>query len=221
MIDTTITYKIIDKDFAREIAKSLLDINAVILRPNEPFTWASGWNSPIYCDNRLTVRYPEIRKKISRALINIIEKEFPKVDVITGTATAGIPHAAWVAGSLDKPLAYVRAKAKAYGLGNQIEGGVDKGQSTVVIEDLISTGGSAVSVIDALQFIGADVRGVLSIFTYGFENATEKFSKLGIPVYCLTDYQTLIEVAVAEGKIKENDLELLNAWRENPSEWPN
>jgi orotate phosphoribosyltransferase len=221
MLDTTFTYKIIDKDFAREIAKSLLEINAVILRPNNPFTWASGWNSPIYCDNRLTLRYPEIRKKISRALINIIEKEFPKVDVITGTATAGIPHAAWVAGSLDKPLAYVRAKAKAYGLGNQIEGGVDKGQSTIVIEDLISTGGSAVSVIDALQFIGADVQGVLSIFTYGFEKATEKFSRLGIPVYCLTDYQTLIEVAVEEGKIKEADLELLNAWRENPSEWPN
>lgn len=221
MLDTTFTYKIIDKDFAREIAKSLLEINAVILRPNNPFTWASGWNSPIYCDNRLTLRYPGIRKKISRALINIIEKEFPKVDVITGTATAGIPHAAWVAGSLDKPLAYVRAKAKAYGLGNQIEGGVDKGQSTIVIEDLISTGGSAVSVIDALQFIGADVQGVLSIFTYGFEKATEKFSRLGIPVYCLTDYQTLIEVAVEEGKIKEADLELLNAWRENPSEWPN
>lgn len=221
MIDTTNSYKIIDKDFSRAIAKELLNINAVILRPNEPFTWASGWNSPIYCDNRLTLRYPEIRKKISRALIDILEKKFPDVDVITGTATAGIPHAAWVAGSLDKPLAYVRAKAKSYGLGNQIEGGVDKGQSTIVIEDLISTGGSAVSVIDALQFIGANVKGVLTIFTYGFENATERFNELGIPVYCLTDYKTLIEVAVEQGVINKDDLDLLNAWRENPSEWPN
>jgi orotate phosphoribosyltransferase len=221
MTDTTDTYKIINKSFAREIAKHLLDINAVVLRPNQPFTWASGWNSPIYCDNRLTLRYPEIRKKISREFISIIEKHFSDVDVITGTATAGIPHAAWVAGSLDKPLAYVRAKAKSYGLGNQIEGGVDKGQSTIVIEDLISTGGSAVSVIEALQFIGAEVRGVLSIFTYGFDKATEKFHNLNIPVYCLTDYQVLIDVAVEEGRIEESDLELLNAWRENPSEWPN
>lgn len=220
MIETTNTYKILDRDFAREIAKHLLDINAVVLRPKEPFTWSSGWNSPIYCDNRLTLRYPEIRKKISLAFIDVIRKEFSDVEVITGTATAGIPHAAWVAGSLDKPLAYVRAKAKAYGLGNQIEGGVDKGQSTIVIEDLISTGGSAVSVIEALQFIGADVRGVLSIFTYGFEKATERFSELGIPVFCLTDYPTLIEVAVEQGKIQKSDLELLNSWRENPSEWP-
>lgn len=221
MTDKTENYIILDQDFARKIAKHLLSINAVVLRPNEPFTWASGWNSPIYCDNRLTLRYPEIRKEISQGLIRIIEKHFSDVDVITGTATAGIPHAAWVAGSLNKPLAYVRAKAKSYGLGNQIEGGVDKGQSTIVIEDLISTGGSAVSVIEALQFIGAEVHGVLSIFTYGFEKATEKFNSLNIPVYCLTDYQTLIEVAVEEGRIQENDLELLNAWRENPSEWPN
>jgi orotate phosphoribosyltransferase len=220
MIETTNKYKILDKDFAREIARHLLDINAVVLRPNDPFTWSSGWNSPIYCDNRLTLRNPEIRKKISKAIIEIIRTEFADVEVITGTATAGIPHAAWVAGSLDKPLAYVRAKAKAYGLGNQIEGGVDKGQSTIVIEDLISTGGSAVSVIEALQFIGADVRGVISIFTYGFEKATERFGELDIPVFCLTDYPTLIEVAVEQGKIQKSDLELLNSWRENPAEWP-
>lgn len=221
MIKTKSTYQIVDKEFAKEIAKHLLEIDAVVLRPNNPFTWSSGWNSPIYCDNRLTLRFPEIRKKISKAFINIIEKDFSDVDVITGTATAGIPHAAWIAGSLDKPLAYVRAKAKAYGLGNQIEGGVDKGQSTVVIEDLISTGGSAVSVIEALQFIGADVRGVLSIFTYGFQKANEKFENSGIPVYSLTDYKTLIEVALDEGFIKEKDIELLNSWRENPAEWPN
>lgn len=222
MTDNTLAVnKIIDKEFAGELAKHLLEIDAVILRPNDPFTWSSGWNSPIYCDNRLTLRYPHIRKKISKALVDVINREFPNVDVITGTATAGIPHAAWVAENLDKPLAYVRAKAKAYGLGNQIEGGVDKGQSTIVIEDLISTGGSAVSVIEALQFIGAEVKGVVSIFTYGFQAAIDQFENLNIPVFCLTDYSTLINVALEENYIKESDLKMLNAWRENPSEWPN
>jgi len=220
-MEKTNIIQITDTAFSRELAKALLDINAVVLRPNDPFTWASGWNSPIYCDNRLTLRYPELRKQICKAFIDIIQQNFPDVEVITGTATAGIPHAAWIAGSLDKPLAYVRAKAKSYGLGNQIEGGVDKEQSTVVIEDLISTGGSAISVIDALQFIGAEVRAVLSIFTYGFDNAIEKFEKLDIPVYSLTDYNTLIEVAVEEGFIKQDDLNLLNRWRQNPEKWPN
>lgn len=211
---------ILDKTFAKELALMLLEINAVVLRPNNPFTWSSGWNSPIYCDNRLTLRYPKIRKEISKAFVDILKTEFPDVDVITGTATAGIPHAAWVAENLDKPLAYVRAKAKSYGLGNQIEGGVDKGQSTVVIEDLISTGGSAMSVIDALNFIGANVRGVLTIFTYGFDKANERFEDAGIPVYSLTDYATLIEVALDKGYIKQADMELLNRWRANPERWP-
>ncbi len=212
---------IIDTKFSRELAKSLLEINAVILRPNDPFTWSSGWNSPIYCDNRLTLRHPELRKKISKAFTNIINEKFSDVEVITGTATAGIPHAAWVAQSLDRPLAYVRAKAKAYGLGNQIEGGVDKGQSTVVIEDLISTGGSAISVIEALLFIGADVRAVISIFSYGFDEANNKFKKKQIPVYTLTDYATLVDVALEEGYIKSADMDMLNSWREKPAEWPN
>jgi orotate phosphoribosyltransferase len=220
MIETNTINKIIDVEFSRELAKHLLEIDAVILRPNNPFTWASGWNSPIYCDNRLTLRYPTIRKKISKAFIQVIDQQFNDIEVITGTATAGIPHAAWVAENLDKPLAYVRAKAKAYGLGNQIEGGVDKGQSTIVIEDLISTGGSAISVIEALRFIGADVRGILCIFTYGFQKAVDRFSELNMPVYCLTDYSTLVDVAVEEGYIKESDLNMLNAWRENPEEWP-
>lgn len=212
---------IIDKTFAKELASKLLEINAVILRPNQPFTWASGWNSPIYCDNRLTLRYPAIRKEISKAFVEIVEKEFPDVEVFTGTATAGIPHAAWVAENLDRPLAYVRASAKSYGLGNQIEGGVDKGQSTVVIEDLISTGGSAMSVIKALNFIGAEIKGVLTIFTYGFDKANEQFEEAGIPLYALTDYSTLIEVAVQKKYIKTEDLELLNRWRANPERWPN
>lgn len=221
MVDTNNKFIIKDKAFARELAKSLLEIDAVLLRPNEPFTWSSGWNSPIYCDNRLTLRYPELRSKIAKALESVINDVGGDPDVITGTATAGIPHAAWVAQNMNKPLAYVRAKAKAHGMGNQIEGGVDEGQSTVIIEDLISTGGSAISVIDALQIIGAEVKSVISIFSYGFDQANNKFSKFDIPVYTLTDYSTLIDVALEIGKVKESDLELLNRWRSKPEKWPN
>lgn len=140
--------------------------------------------------------------------------------MVTGTATAGIPHAAWVSEALDKPMAYVRAKAKAHGMGNQIEGGVDKGQTTLVIEDLISTGGSAISVLEALQFVGAKVEAVLSIFTYGFAKADERFNKVNVPVYSLTDYKTLINVAIEKGIVTGDDLDLLSSWRDNPDTWP-
>lgn len=210
---------IINDSFSRELAALLLDINAVILRPNNSFTWSSGWHSPIYCDNRLTLRYPEIRKAINREFTKFISENYPETDVITGTATAGIPHASWVADNLDKPMAYVRAKAKAHGMGNQIEGGVRKGESTVVIEDLISTGGSAISVIEALQFVGAKVDAVLSIFTYGFDQANKRFSKINVPVYTLTDYKTLINVALEKDFITGDDLELLSSWRDDPSVW--
>lgn len=212
---------IIDEEFAQEIALDLLNINAVILRPDEPFTWSSGWNSPIYCDNRLTLRYPKIRKKIAQKFVEFIDENYPDVDVITGTATAGIPHAAWVAENMDKPMSYVRAKAKAYGLGNQIEGGIQKGETTVVIEDLISTGGSAISVIEALQFIGADIEAVLSIFTYGFDKALKRFDKAGVPMYTLTDYSTLIDVASKHDYVDESALETLGEWRKQPETWPN
>ncbi|MDR9419823.1 orotate phosphoribosyltransferase [Gracilimonas sp.] len=211
---------ILNTSFARELAAHLLDINAVVLRPNDPFTWTSGWNSPIYCDNRLTLRYPEIRNEIENEFTEIIEKKFNDIDVVTGTATAGIPHAAWVSANLNKPMAYVRAKAKAHGMGNQIEGGVKKGESTVVIEDLISTGGSAISVVEALQFVGANVEAVLSIFTYGFDKATQRFSDIDVPVYTLTDYKTLVNVAVEKGIITGDDLDLLSSWRDHPEVWP-
>ncbi|MEX0723659.1 MAG: orotate phosphoribosyltransferase [Gracilimonas sp.] len=211
---------ILNTSFARELAAHLLEINAVVLRPNDPFTWTSGWNSPIYCDNRLTLRYPEIRNKIENEFTSIIQDKFTGVDVITGTATAGIPHAAWVAANLNKPLAYVRAKAKAHGMGNQIEGGVKKGESTVVIEDLISTGGSAISVVEALQFVGAKVDAVLSIFTYDFDNASKRFKDAGVTVYTLTDYKTLVNVAVEKGMINGEDLDLLSSWRDHPDVWP-
>ncbi|MEX0719411.1 MAG: orotate phosphoribosyltransferase [Balneolaceae bacterium] len=211
---------IINDSFARELAAHLLEINAVVLRPNNPFTWSSGWHSPIYCDNRLTLRYPEIRNKIENEFTDLISDKFPDIDVVTGTATAGIPHAAWVAANLNKPLAYVRAKAKAHGMGNQIEGGVHKRESTVVIEDLISTGGSAISVVEALQFVGAKVDAVISIFTYGFDKAEKRFDDINVPVYTLTDYKTLINVAVEKGIITGDDLDLLSSWRDHPSVWP-
>ena len=211
---------ILNTSFARELAAHLLDINAVVLRPNDPFVWTSGWNSPIYCDNRLTLRFPEIRNKIENEFTNIIQEKFPDTDVITGTATAGIPHAAWVAANLNKPMAYVRAKAKAHGMGNQIEGGVRKGESTVIIEDLISTGGSAISVVEALKFVGANVEAVLSIFTYGFDKANNRFQDTDVPVYTPTDYNTLVNVAIEKGMIDGDDLDLLSSWRDHPDVWP-
>lgn len=212
---------IIDQNFSKEIALDLLKIDAVILQPNDPFTWSSGWNSPIYCDNRLTLRYPKIRKMIAQKFVDFILKENPDVDVITGTATAGIPHAAFIAENMDKPMSYVRAKAKAYGLGNQIEGGIQKGESTVVIEDLISTGGSALSVIEALQFVDVQVDAVLSIFTYGFDRAINRFQKAGVPMHTLTNYTTLIDVASEHGYVDESDLDTLSEWRQTPETWPN
>lgn len=211
---------VIDTAFAQELALDLLEINAVILRPNDPFTWSSGWHSPIYCDNRLTLRYPKIRKKIAQKFIQKIQEEYATTDVVTGTATAGIPHAAFIAEYANKPMGYVRAKAKTYGLANQIEGGIQKGESTIVIEDLVSTGGSAISVIEALQFIGANVQAVFSIFTYGFHASQQKFDKAGIPLYTLTDYPTLIEVAKDHNYVDEKDLKTLSNWREIPSKWP-
>jgi orotate phosphoribosyltransferase len=211
---------IINSDFARELALDLLKIDAVILRPNDPFTWTSGWNSPIYCDNRLTLIYPELRSKIADHLAAYIKKRYPDVGVITGTATAGIPHAAWVADRLAKPMAYVRGTAKAHGLTSQIEGGVKKEQSTIIIEDLISTGGSVISVKEVLEFVGAKVVGAVSIFTYGFDVANELFESQGLEVACLTDYNTLLDVAIQNGYIDKSDLDILNQWRENPDTWP-
>ena len=212
---------IIDTRFARELAADLLEINAVILRPNEPFIWASGWNSPIYCDNRLTLRQPHIRSKIAAKFTEFITQEFSEIDVVTGTATAGIPHAAWIADNVNKPMAYVRAKAKSYGMGNQIEGGVAKGEKTIVIEDLISTGGSAISVINALQFVGANVQAIISIFNYGFDKSNENFSLVKVPVFNLTDYTILVDVAVEIGFVTSNDLKHLANWRNKPETWPN
>lgn len=202
-----------------EIAKELLAIQAVFLSPQDPFTWASGIKSPIYCDNRITMSYPAVRKQISKGLAKLIAAQYPTVEVIAGTATAGIPHAAWVAERLDLPMIYIRSKAKDHGKGNQIEGKIRPGQKIVVIEDLISTGGSVLEACQAAQREGADVLGVVAIFTYELEKGVENFEKAGISLTTLTNYSTLIETALQQDYIKREELALLKEWKKDPEHW--
>ncbi|MFD0588031.1 orotate phosphoribosyltransferase [Paenibacillus sp. GCM10027627] len=199
-----------------EIAKHLLEIGAVALSPNEPFTWTSGLKSPIYCDNRLTMAYPEIRELVAEGFAAVIRERYPDADVIAGTATAGIPHAAWVSQKLNLPMAYIRDKAKGHGKQNQIEGRIAPGQKVVVIEDLISTGGSSIKAAQAVVEAGAEVVAVLAIFTYQFQSATQAFEAGGFKLETLSDYSALIETAVQLGKVAESDVAALQAWREDP-----
>lgn len=203
------------------IAKDLLKIEAVFLSPNDPFTWASGIKSPIYCDNRITMSYPKVRKAIAQGLADKIKETYPNVEVIAGTATAGIPHAAWVADILDLPMVYIRSKAKDHGKGNQIEGRISEGQKMVVIEDLISTGGSVLEACEAAKREGADVVGVSAIFTYELPKGLANFDNAGIPLTTLTNYSTLIDAALASDYIKETDVDLLKAWKKDPENWVN
>ena len=203
----------------REIAERLLSIEAVALQPKNPFTWASGLRSPIYCDNRLTLSFPEVRKEIAAGLKTIIDEKFPEVDVIAGTATAGIPHAAWVSDLLDLPMCYVRSKPKGHGKTSQIEGKISKGQKVVVVEDLISTGGSVITAVEALRAEGCEVLGVVAIFTYQLTKGEEMLKSANISAYSLTDYPTLLEVASEKGYIKKEDIETLKSWRKDPAEW--
>lgn len=204
---------------AENIAKDLLKIEAVFLSPDEPFTWASGIKSPIYCDNRITMSYPEVRREIAKGLAEEIKANYPDVEVIAGTATAGIPHAAWVAELLDLPMVYIRSKAKDHGKGNQIEGRITEGQKMVVIEDLISTGGSVLEAAEAAKREGADVLGVAAIFTYELDKGVEKFKAAEMPLLTLTNYSTLIEIALEENYINEQQLTLLKEWRKDPENW--
>jgi orotate phosphoribosyltransferase len=204
---------------AQRIASHLLDVKAVSLRPDQPFTWASGILSPIYCDNRITLSYPAIRRDIAHELAKLIKTHYPNVEVIAGTATAGIPQACWVAEILDLPMVYIRTKAKDHGKENQIEGRISPNQKMVVIDDLISTGGSVLDACDAAKREGADVLGVVAIFTYqlpkGFANFTEK----GIPLHTLSDYTTLIQVAQKQGYVKPEEIEVLMEWKKDPQNW--
>lgn len=203
----------------KKIAEHLLNIKAVFLQPNKPFTWSSGMISPIYCDNRLTMAYPEIRSDIANAMTERIKQQFPEVELIAGTATAGIPHAAWVSDRLSLPMCYVRSKAKSHGKGNQIEGNAESGQKTVIIEDLISTGGSALTAAEALRSEGCEILGVVSIFTYELDKSKTAFEKMNIHTSSLTGYGELIETAYDKELISEKDLEELRRWRENPEIW--
>lgn len=206
-------------ELAKNVAKNLLDIEAVFLSPNDPFTWASGIKSPIYCDNRITMSYPKIRREIAAGLAQSIKENYPDVEVIAGTATAGIPHAAWVAEILDLPMVYIRSKAKEHGKGNQIEGRISEGQKMVIIEDLISTGGSVLEAATAAKREGADVLGVAAIFTYELPKGTERFAEEKMSLVTLTNYSTLLEAALEANYIEEKDLTLLKEWKIDPANW--
>ncbi len=206
------------------VAQHLLAVKAVQLRPEDPFTWSSGWKSPIYCDNRVTLAYPEVRNFIKNALAELIQYQFPQVEVIAGVATAGIPQGALVADALGLPYCYVRPEPKAHGMGKQIEGHLPHGgplgpQKVVVIEDLISTGGSSLKVVDALRAAGADVIGMAAIFTYGFPVADENFAAKNVPLACLSNYEILLTEAQALNYISANTMQSLASWRENPADW--
>jgi orotate phosphoribosyltransferase len=211
--------QILDKETAEKVAALLLEAKAIKLSPDKPFTWASGWKSPIYCDNRVALSYPATRGYIKEQLTAAIRKHFAGADLIAGVATAGIPQGALVADLLGLPFAYVRSKPKGHGMENLIEGKVTAGQKVVIVEDLISTGGSSLKAAEALVQAKCEVLGMVAIFTYGFAMAEDNFKKQNIDLVVLSDYSHLLENAVKDGIIKESELELLNNWRKAPSEW--
>ena len=203
----------------KAVAEKLLQINAIKLSPQQPFTWASGWKSPIYCDNRKVLSFPFIRDFIKSEMCNLVFEQFPAADSLAGVATAGIPWGAMVADQLKLPYIYVRPKPKEHGLGNQIEGFYEKGQKIVVIEDLISTGKSSLEVVEVLRKAEVEVLGMVSIFTYGFEIATKAFAAAGLTYKSLTNYATLIELAVEKGIVTGEEQNTLLNWRQDPANW--
>lgn len=202
-----------------KVAEFLLQIKAVKLQPENPFTWASGLKSPIYCDNRKTLSYPKIRTYIRQQFVETINNHFAKPDVIAGVATGGIAIGALVAQELGLPFIYIRSEAKKHGLSNLIEGEVSSGQSVVVIEDLISTGGSSLKAVEALRQVGCNVKGMVAIFTYGFEEAEQNFKKAKCPLQTLTNYPTLLNAAVERNFVDAKSVQSLKEWRENPAKW--
>ncbi len=201
-----------------KIARGLLSIGAVFLRPEEPFTWASGIKSPIYCDNRLTLTAPEVRNDVENGIVEIIRAEYPEAEVLMGTSTAGIAHAAISAHIMGMPMGYVRGGAKDHGRNNQIEGKLEPGQKVVVVEDLISTGGSCIEVVDALREAGAEVLGIASIFTYGMKRGLERLEAANVKNVSLTNFDVIARIAAQDGYIKEEDVARLIAFRNNPSD---
>lgn len=210
---------IFNKDTAEKTAELLLQINAIKLNPRNPFTWASGWQSPIYCDNRLILSFPIIRNYVRDELSKNIEKQFGKPDVIAGVATGAIGIGVLVAESLGLPFVYVRPEAKKHGRQNQVEGFLQKGQNVIIVEDLISTGNSSLMAVDALQVAGANIKGMAAIFTYGFDIARENFEKANVDLFTLSNYQNLLNLAVAKKYISEEEEQTLREWNSSPSNW--
>lgn len=206
-------------DIKKTIAKSLLQINAIKLSPTNFFTWASGWHSPIYCDNRKILSYPAVRREVYEAFAAIISEKYPQADIIAGVATGAIAHGALAAEALGKPFIYVRSAPKAHGLTNQVEGEYSPGAKVVVIEDLISTGGSSLAAVEALRAAGCEVLGMVAIFTYGFPQAVENFAAAAVPLDTLSDYNTMIEIAVEQNYVRPADIETLKLWRQDPAGW--
>ena len=201
------------------MASLLLQIKAVKLNAKQPFTWSSGWKSPIYCDNRLTLSFPEIRTFIKEQFTSIIKEKFSSAELIAGVATAGIPHGVLVADALETPFCYVRSTAKGHGLGNSIEGVALPGQKAIVVEDLISTGGSSLNAVEALRQANVEVIGLIAIFTYGFPVSEKRFQEANCPFYTLTDYESLLTEALAQRTILPDELSILRKWREAPDKW--
>jgi orotate phosphoribosyltransferase len=210
---------IFNKNTAKKTAEVLLQINAIKLSPKDPFHWASGWKSPIYCDNRMVLSYPVMRNYIKNEMAKNLEQAFGKPDVIAGVATGAIGIGALVAEVLGLPFVYVRPEAKKHGRKNQIEGHLEKGQNVVVVEDLISTGKSSLAAVEALETAGATVKGMVAIFSYGFQVSKENFSEKGINLYTLSNYESLLEQALDTGFINEKELEILSKWNANPAQW--
>ena len=208
-----------DIEIGKQVAKTLLQINAIILEAENPFTWASGWKSPIYCDNRKILSFPESRTFIRQSLANVIQKQYGSSNLIAGVATGAIAHGALVAEEMGLPFIYVRSAKKGHGKQNMIEGAYTSGQSVIVIEDLISSGKSSLEAVETLREEGLNVKGVISIFTYGFNAATENFKKADCEFISLCNYSTLLQEAVKQEYINESDVEILEKWRENPSKW--
>jgi orotate phosphoribosyltransferase len=209
----------LNNDRALKLAEFLLQIKAIKLEPTNPFTWASGWKSPIYCDNRKTLSFPKVRTYIRQSFVELVLEKYGKPDVIAGVATGGIAHGVLLAQELGVPFIYVRCTPKAHGLGNQIEGHFEEGQSVVVVEDLISTGGSSIEAVKALREAKLNVKGLVAIFTYGFEHANENFKKAKCTFETLTNYDLLMEQAMKKKFIVEADIDSLKAWKKNPAEW--
>ena len=206
------------EEIQRQIAKDLLSIGAVFFRPDEPFTWASGIKSPVYCDNRLTLTAPQVRARVENAIARALQERWPEVEVLMGTSTAGIAHAAIVAHIMDKPMGYVRGSAKGHGRQNQIEGKLEAGQKVVVVEDLISTAGSVLEVVEVLQEAGAEVLGIVSIFTYGMKKGLDRLAEAGVVNVSLTNFDCTAAVAAEQGYIRPEDVARLIAFRDNPSD---